>query len=80
MAPRMLVMNPSLQRYPMAVPYQPSLLRMQHGATAVLVSTGGITGLRGWPVVASMLRLRVLPNDGPLHWPGQLLCDVRRGR
>jgi len=80
MAPRMLVMNPSLQRSPMAVPYQSSLLRMQHGATAVLVSIGWITGRRGRPLVASMLRLRVLPNDGPLHWPGQLLCDVRRGR
>ena len=79
MAPRMLVMNPSMQRSPMAVPYQPSLLRVQQGATAVLVSIGGTTGLRGWPLVASMLRLRELPNDGSLHWPGQLLRDVRRG-
>ena len=79
MAPRMLVMNPSMQRSPMAVPYHPSLLRVQQGATAVLVSIGGITGLRGWPLVASMLRLRELPNDGSLHWPGQLLRDVRRG-
>ena len=79
MAPRMLVMNPSMQRSPMAVPYHPSLLRVQQGATAVLVSIGGTTGLRGWPLVASMLRLRVLPNDGSLHWPGQLLRDVRRG-
>jgi hypothetical protein len=75
----MPVMNPSLQRSPMAVPYQPFLLLRLHGATAVLVSIGWITGLRGWPLVASMLRLRVLPNDGALHWPGQLLRYLRRG-
>ncbi len=44
-AARMQVMNPSLQRFPMAAPYQPSLLRVQHGATAVLVAIGWITGL-----------------------------------
>ena len=38
-------MNPSLQRFPMAAPYQPSLLRVLHGATALLVATGWITGL-----------------------------------
>ncbi|MEI6616958.1 MAG: cytochrome B [Cyanobium sp. ELA507] len=34
----------------------------------------------GWPLAASMLSLRLLPHDGPLHWPGQLLRYVRRGR
>lgn len=42
---RMPVMNPSLQRLPMAAPYQPSLLRVLHGASAVLVAIGWITGL-----------------------------------
>ena len=185
-------MNPSLQSSPMAVPYQPSLFRLLHGATAVLVAIGWITGLLllwsfdgrwgrlpftldgewidwhgrfglllalvlllfvpyaltlgagrlrrfanslpllalllavgsglqmeseflvnhattplpyalhltawlllavsvplhligavrrgGWPLVASMLSLRLLPHDGPPHWPGQLLRYVRRGR
>jgi hypothetical protein len=41
----MPLMNPSLQRSPMADPYQPSLLRVLHGATALLVATGWITGL-----------------------------------
>lgn len=41
----MPVMNPSLQRSPMAAPYQPSLLRVLHGATALLVTIGWITGL-----------------------------------
>ena len=45
MAARMPAMNPSLQSSPMAVPYQPSLLRVLHGATAVLVAIGWITGL-----------------------------------
>jgi hypothetical protein len=192
MEARMLVINPSLQRFPMAIPYQPSLLRVLHGATAVLVAIGWITGLLllgsfdgrwgrlpfaldgewielhghvgvvlalvlllfvpyaltlgagrlrrfanslplmalvlavasglqmeteflvnhattplpyalhltawlllavsvplhligavrrgGWPLAASMLTVRVLPHDGPLHWPGQLLRYVRRGR
>jgi len=75
----MPVMNPSLRRSPMAVPYQPFLLRLLPGGTAVLVSIGWITVLRGWALVASMLRLRVLPNDGLLHGPGQLLRYVRRG-
>jgi len=44
-AARMPLMNPSLQRSPMAAPYQPSLLRVLHGATALLVATGWITGL-----------------------------------
>jgi len=181
-----------LQRSPMAVPYQPSLLRVLHGATAVLVVIGWITGLLllgsfdgrwgrlpftldgewielhghvgvvlalvlllfvpyaltlgagrlrrfanslplmalvlavasglqmesdflvnhatpplpyalhltawlllavsvplhligavrrgGWPLTASMLSLRLLPHDGPLQWPGQLLRYFRRGR
>jgi len=189
---RMPVMNPSLQRFPMAAPYQPSLLRVLHGASAVLVAIGWITGLLllgsfdgrwgrlpftldgewidwhgrvglllalvlllfvpyaltlgagrlrrlanslplmalvlavgsglqmksdflvnhaatplpyalhllawlllavsvplhligavrrgGWPLAASMVSLRLLPHDGPLHWPGQLLGHVRRGR
>jgi len=34
-----------LQRSLMAVPYQPSLLRVLHGATALLVAIGWITGL-----------------------------------
>jgi hypothetical protein len=188
----MPVINPSLQRSPMAVPYQPSLLRVLHGATGLLVAIGWITGLLllggfdgrwgrlpfsldgewielhgrvglllalvlllfvpyaltlgagrlrrfanslpllalvlavgsglqmetefllnhastplpyalhltawlllavsvplhliaavrrgGWPLAASMLSLRLLPHDGPLHWPGQLLRYVRRGR
>jgi hypothetical protein len=192
MEARMLVISMSLQRSPMAVPYQPSLLRVLHGATAVLVAIGWITGLLllgsfdgrwgrlpfpldgewielhghvgvvlalvlllfvpyaltlgagrlrrfanslplmalllavgsglqmeseflvnhattplpyalhltawlllavsvplhligavrrgGWPLAASMLTVRVLPHDGPLHWPGQLLRYVRRGR
>jgi hypothetical protein len=41
----MPVMNPSLQRLPMAAPYQPSLLRVLHGTSAVLVAIGWITGL-----------------------------------
>ena len=45
MAARMPVMNPSLQRSPMAVPYQPSMLRVLHGATALLVAISWITGL-----------------------------------
>ena len=189
---RMPVMNPSLQRFPMAAPYQPSLLRVLHGASALLVAIGWITGLLllgsfdgrwgrlpftldgewidwhgrvglllalvlllfvpyaltlgagrlrrlanslplmalvlavgsglqmksdflvnhaatplpyalhllawlllavsvplhligavrrgGWPLAASMVSLRLLPHDGPLHWPGQLLGHVRRGR
>jgi hypothetical protein len=192
MEARMLEMNASLQRSPMAAPYQPSLLRVLHGATAVLVAIGWITGLLllgsfdgrwgrlpftldgewielhgyvglvlalvlllfvpyaltlgagrlrrfanslplmalllavgsglqmksdflvnhattplpyalhllawlllavsvplhligavrrgGWPLAASMVSLRLLPHDGPLHWPGQLLRYVRRGR
>jgi hypothetical protein len=188
----MPVINPSLQRSPMAVPYQPSLLRVLHGATGLLVAIGWITGLLllggfdgrwgrlpfsldgewielhgrvglllalvlllfvpyaltlgagrlrrfanslpllalvlavgsglqmetefllnhastplpyalhlmawlllavsvplhliasvrrgGWPLAASMLSLRLLPHDGPLHWPGQLLRYGRRGR
>ena len=163
MAARMPVMNPSLQSSTMVVPYQPSLFRVLHGATAVLVAIGWITGLLllgsfdgrwgrlpftldgewielhgrvglllalvlavgsglqmesewlvnhattplpyalhltawfllavtvplhligavrrgGWPLAASMLSLRLLPHDGPLHWPGQLLRYVRRGR
>jgi hypothetical protein len=188
----MQVMNPSLQRFPMAAPYQPSLLRVLHGASAVLVTIGWITGLLllgsfdgrlgrlpfpldgewiewhgrvglllalvlllfvpyaltlgagrlrrfanslpllalllavvsglqmeseflvnhattpppyalhltawlllavsvpihligavrrgGWPLAASMLSLQLRTHDGPLHWPGQLLSYVRRGR
>lgn len=159
----MPVILPSLQRSPMAAPYQPSLLRVLHGATALLVATGWITGLLllgsfdgrcgrlpftldgewielhgrvglvlalvlllfvpysltlgagrlrrfanslpllhltawhllavsvplhsigagrrgGWPLAASMLNLRLRPHAGPLHWPGQLLRHVRRGR
>jgi hypothetical protein len=45
MEARMLMMKSSLPRSPMAVPYQPSLLRVLHGATAVLVAIGWITGL-----------------------------------
>jgi hypothetical protein len=189
---RMQVMNPSLKRFPMAAPYQPSLLRVLHGASAVLVAIGWITGLLllgsfdgrwgrlpftldgewiewhgrvglllalvlllfvpyaltlgagrlrrfvnslpllalllavgsglqmeseflvnhattplpyalhltawlllavsvplhligavrrgGWPLAASMLSLQLRTHDGPLHWPGQLLSYVRRGR
>ena len=192
MAARMPVMKLSLQSSPMAVPYQPSLLRVLHGATAVLVAIGWITGLLllgsfdgrwgrlpftldgewielhgrvglllalvlllfvpyaltlgagrlrrfanslpllalvlavgsglqmesewlvnrattplpyalhltawlllavsvplhligavrrgGWSLAVSMLSLRLLPHDGPPHWPGQLLRYVRRGR
>lgn len=192
MAARMPLMNPSLPSSPMAVPYQPSLLRVLHGATAVLVAIGWITGLLllgsfddrwgrlpftldgewielhgrgglllalvlllfvtyaltlgagrlrrfanslpllalvlavgsglqmesewlvnhattplpyalhltawlllavsvpihliaavrrgGWPLAVSMLSLRLLPRDGPLHWSGQLLRYLRRGR
>jgi len=192
MEARMLMMKSSLPRSPMAVPYQPSLLRVLHGATAVLVAIGWITGLLllgsfdgrwgrlpftldgewielhgyvglvlalvlllfvpyaltlgagrlrrfanslplmalvlavgsglqmesdflvnqattplpyalhllawlllavsvplhwigavrrgGWPLAASMLSVRVPPQDGPLQWPGQLLRYVRRGR
>ena len=94
---RMPVMNPSLQRLPMAAPYQPSLLRVLHGASAVLLAIGWITGLLllafsvplhligavrrdGWPLAASMLNLQLRTHDGTLHWPGQLLSYVRRGR
>jgi hypothetical protein len=94
---RMPVLNPSLQRLPMAAPYQPSLLRVLHGTSAVLVAIGWITGLLllafsvplhlfgavrrgGWPLAASMLSLQLRTHDGPLHWPGQLLRYVRRGR
>ena len=160
---RMQVINPSLQRLPMAAPYLPSLLRVFHGASAVLVAIGWITGLLplgsfdgrwgrlpfrldgewiewhgrvglllalvlllfvpyalalgagrlrrfanslpplhltaslllavsvplhligavhrgGWPLAASMLSLQLRSHDGPLHWPGQLLSYVRRGR
>jgi hypothetical protein len=188
----MLVIKPRLQRSAMAVPYQPSLLRVLHGATALLVAIGWITGLLllgsidgrwgrlpftldgewidlhghvgllltlvlilfvpyaltlgagrlrrvanslpllalalavgsglqmkgewlenhattplpyalhllawlllaiavplhligavrrgGWSLATSMLSLHLRPKDGPLHWPGQLLRYVRRGR
>ena len=41
----------------MAVPCQPSLLRLLHGGPA--------------PVL-SMLQLHLRPGDGPADWPGQL--------
>jgi len=65
----------------MAVPCQPSLLRLLHGLTAAVpflrdALSLGLAQLRrgGLAPMLSMLQLQLQlrPGDGPADWPGQL--------
>jgi len=33
----------------------------------------------GWPLTMSIWSLRLHPNDGPAHWPAQVLRFIKRG-
>ena len=62
------------------LPYRLHLLAWLLLTVAVPLHLIGAVRRGGWPLAASMLSLRLLPQDGPLHWPAQVLRYVRWGR
>jgi hypothetical protein len=62
------------------LPYALHLMAWLLLAVSVPLHLFGAVRRGGWPLAASMLSLQLRTHDGPLHWPGQLLRYVRRGR
>jgi hypothetical protein len=62
------------------LPYALHILAWLLLAVSVPLHLIGAVRRGGWPLAGSMLSLQLRPHDGPIHWPGQLLRYVRRGR